>query len=358
MYYDEVQLTTDNAPEVLFLARKYLIPSLAEICTEFIASNLTVANTLPVLDHCCLLGVSNGLEKQCWTIIDQHASEVAQDHQFVEIDHRTLTAFLKRDSLVAKETVLFQAAVRWAGRECQRLSLPLTAENRREVLGDAFYSIRFPLMSMKEFTENVAQSSYLSHEEVANMYIGFNSNFQSCNVKFPTEPRAGLLQEAVFRCTRFESTALRPKWITVAPQQSTVKFKVSQPISIMGIALFTAVTQSASSSVRVELRDDRDSVLTSHQADLDNRDDDSDTQDVIFSKRIKLQNDVIYSITVTSEETLQRFGQGPMSEINCEGVQFEFFEESGDELETGYIPELLFQPLKEAPSSMAFAEDC
>lgn len=358
MYYDEVQLTIDNAPEVLFLARKYLIPSLAEICTEFIAGNLTVANTLPVLDHCCLLGVSNGLEKQCWTIIDQHASEVAQDHQFVEIDHRTLTAFLKRDSLVAKETVLFQAAVRWAGRECQRLSLPLTAENRREVLGDAFYSIRFPLMSMKEFTENVAQSSYLSHEEVANMYIGFNSNFQSCNVKFPTEPRAGLLQEAVFRCTRFESTALRPKWTTVAPQQSTVKFKVSQPISIMGIALFTAVTQSASSSVRVELRDDRDSVLTSHQADLDNRDDDSDTQDVIFSKGIKLQNDVIYSITVTSEETLQRFGQGPMSEINCEGVQFEFFEESGDELETGYIPELLFQPLKEAPSSMDFAEDC
>ena len=99
-------------------------------------------------------------------------------------------------------------------------------------------------------------------------------------------------------------------------------------------------------------------MLTSHQADLDNRDDDSDTQDVIFSKGIKLQNDVIYSITVTSEETLQRFGQGPMSEINCEGVQFEFFEESGDELETGYIPELLFQPLKEAPSSMAFAEDC
>lgn len=29
MYYDEVQLTMRTGPEVLFLARKYLIPSLA-----------------------------------------------------------------------------------------------------------------------------------------------------------------------------------------------------------------------------------------------------------------------------------------------------------------------------------------
>ena len=362
MYYDEVQLTTDNAPEVLFLARKYLIPSLAEICTEFIASNLTVANALLVLDHCCLLGVSKGLEKQCWTIIDQHASEVAQDHQFVKIDHGTLTALLKRDTLVAKETVLFQAAVKWAGRECLRLSLPVTVENKREVLGDAFYSIRFPLMNMKEFTENVAQSSYLSHEEVANMYIGFNSNFQSCNVRFPTEPRGGFTraehrQEPVFRCTRFESTAVRPKWTAVTPQQSTVKFKVNQPISLTGVALYTSVMQSASSRFKIELRDGNDSMLTSHQADLDNRDDDSDTQDVIFSEGIKLQNDVIYSITVTSEEVLERFGEGQRSDIHYEGVDFEFFEESGDEEVTGQIPELLFQPFKEAPLSKAFAED-
>lgn len=357
MYYDEVQLTTDSAPEVLFLARKYLIPSLAEICTEFVANNLTVENTLPVLNHCCLLGVSKGLEKQCWTIIDQHASEIAQDHQFVEIDHGTLTAFLKRDTLVAKETVLFQAAVKWAGRECQRLSIPLTAENKRRVLGDAFYSIRFPLMSMKEFTEDVAQSSFLSHEEVANMYIGFNSNFQSCNVRFPTELRAEPQQEVVFRCARFESTALRSKWKAVTPQQSTVKFKVKQPISITGVSLFTAVTQSTTKLVKVELCDDNGSVLTSHHADLVDCDDDSDTQDVFFSSGITLQSDVIYSITATSKEVLERYGERPISEITCEGVDFEFLEESVDEEEKGQIPELLFKPLREETLPMSFVED-
>ena len=353
MYYDEVQLTTDNAPEVLFLARKYLIPSLAEICSQFVLNNLSVENTLPVLNHCCLLGVSKGLEKQCWIIIDQHASKIAQDNKFPEIHHATLTAFLARDTLVAKETVLFRAAVKWAGRECQRLSIPLTVENKRRVLGDAFYSIRFPLMSMKEFTDDVAQSSFLSHEEVANIYIGYNSNFQSCNIRFPKEPRAEPVRDTAFRCPRFESTELRPKCAAVAPQQSIVKFKVKHPISIKGVALFSAVTQSSAQLCEVELRDNNGSVLATHHADLV-KNYDSDTHDIFFPSGVTLQTDVMYSITSTSEAVLERYGEGPLSEITCEGVDFEFFEESRDEKDKGQIPELLFKPLGEGTS---YAED-
>ena len=110
-------------------------------------------------------------------------------------------------------------------------------------------------MSMKEFTDDVAQSSFLSHEEVANMYIGYNSNFQSCNIRFPTEPRAEPAQDTAFRCPRFESTALRPKCEAVAPQQSIVKFKVKHPISLKGVALFSAVTQSSAQLCKVELRE-------------------------------------------------------------------------------------------------------
>ena len=345
MYYDEVQLTTRNAPEVLFLARKYLIPCLAEICAEFVLNNLTVENTLPVLDHCWLLGVSKGLEKQCWAIIDQHASEVATNDHFTEIDHGMLTAFLSRDTLVAREMVIFRAAVKWAGRECQRLSIPLTVENKRRVLGDVFYSIRFPLMSMKEFTKEVARSSFLSYEEVANMYIGYNSNFESCNIRFPTEPRAEPAQHTAFRCPRFESTALRPKWKAVAPQKSTAKFKVSKPISITGVALFTDFNQSASRLFTVELRDNSGSLLVAHNADLTKRDNNSDIQDISFPGDVTLESDVIYSITVSSDDVLERYGEGPITEITCEGIDFEFLEESGDEEEKGQISELLFKPL-------------
>ena len=405
MYYDEVQLTTRNVPEVLFLAQKYLIPSLAKICTEFVGNNLTVENTLPVLDHCFLLGVSKGLEKQCWSIIDKHASEVAEDNQFLDIDHGTLTALLSRDTLVAKEMVLFRAAVKWAGHECQRLSIPLTVENKRKVLGDAFYSIRFPLMSMKEFTDEVAQSSFLSHEEVANMYIGFNSSFESCKVKFPTEPRAKpvhdlfeepalrcsrfesnvlrpkLLAEALaeqstdssfescnvkfpteprvkpanhqlqgpaLRCSRFESSALRPKLSTEAlAQQSTVKFKVNRSIRITGVALFTTFTNT-SQLFQIELRDKSGSLLMSHSADLTNRGSESEIHDIFFTKGVKLERDVIYSISVVSGDLPVRYGKGPIKEVTCGGVKFEFLDTVSDhEKVKDQIPELLFKPLEE-----------
>lgn len=405
MYYDEVRLTTRNVPEVLFLAQKYLIPSLAKICTEFVGNNLTVENTLPVLDHCFLLGVSKGLEKQCWSIIDKHASEVAEDNQFLDIDHGTLTALLSRDTLVAKEMVLFRAAVKWAGHECQRLSIPLTVENKRKVLGDAFYSIRFPLMSMKEFTDEVAQSSFLSHEEVANIYIGFNSSFESCNVKFPTEPRAKpvhdlfeepalrcsrfesnalrpkllaealaeqstdssfescnvkfpteprvkpanhQLQEPALRCSRFESSALRPKLSTEAlAQQSTVKFKVNRSIRITGVALFTTFTNT-SQLFQIELRDKSGSLLMSHSADLTNRGSESEIHDIFFTKGVKLERDVIYSISVVSGDLPVRYGKGPIKEVTCGGVKFEFLDTVSDhEKVKDQIPELLFKPLEE-----------
>ena len=405
MYYDEVQLTTRNVPEVLFLAQKYLIPSLAKICTEFVGNNLTVENTLPVLDHCFLLGVSKGLEKQCWSIIDKHASEVAEHNQFLDIDHGTLTALLSRDTLVAKEMVLFRAAVKWAGHECQRLSIPLTVENKRKVLGDAFYSIRFPLMSMKEFTAEVAQSSFLSHGEVANMYIGFNSSFESCKVKFPTEPRAKpvhdlfeepalrcsrfesnalrpkllaealaeqstdssfescnvkfpteprvkpanhQLQEPALRCSRFESSALRPKLSTEAlAQQSTVKFKVNRSIRITGVALFTTFTNT-SQLFQIELRDKSGSLLMSHSADLTNRGSESEIHDIFFTKGVKLERDVIYSISVVSGDLPVGYGKGPIKEVTCGGVKFEFLDTVSDhEKVKDQIPELLFKPLEE-----------
>ena len=405
MYYDEVQLTTRNVPEVLFLAQKYLIPSLAKICTEFVGNNLTVENTLPVLDHCFLLGVSKGLEKQCWSIIDKHASEVAEHNQFLDIDHGTLTALLSRDTLVAKEMVLFRAAVKWAGHECQRLSIPLTVENKRKVLGDAFYSIRFPLMSMKEFTDEVAQSSFLSHEEVANMYVGFNSSFESCKVKFPTEPRAKpvhdlfeepalrcsrfesnalrpkllaealaeqstdssfescnvklpteprvkpanhQLQEPALRCSRFESSALRPKLSTEAlAQQSTVKFKVNRSIRITGVALFTTFTNT-SQLFQIELRDKSGSLLMSHSADLTNRGSESEIHDIFFTKGVKLERDVVYSISVVSGDLPVRYGKGPIKEVTCGGVKFEFLDTVSDhEKVKDQIPELLFKPLEE-----------
>ena len=352
MYYDEVQLTMRTGPEVLFLARKYLIPSLADTCIEFILENLTIENTLPVLDHCFLLGVTKGLENSCWKVIDKHASEVSNHDSFIKIDHGTLTSFLSRDTLVAKEIELFRAAVRWAGQECSRLSIPLTVESKRSVLGDAFYAIRFPLMTMQEFTEEVAQSSFLSHEEVANMYIGYNSNFKACNIRFPFKPRSEPAQNAVFRCRRFESIALDPKSKGTSPQQSTVKFMVNQPISFKGVALFPGSVQFTTQSFAIELRDKNGSLLMSHKANIIKRD--SFSHDIVFPRSVTLTSEAAYSIVVSTEDVPERYGEGLKKKVICEDIEFEFLDDiNEEETDKGQIPELLFQPLQDSKQCTA-----
>ena len=270
---------------------------------------------------------------------------MANHDSFIEIDHGTLTSFLSRDSLAANEIQLFRAAVRWAGRECHRLSIPLTAENKRSALGDAFYAIRFPLMGIKEFTEEVAQSSFLSHEEVANMYVGYNSDFKSCNIRFKTQPRAEATQDTFFRCRRVKSTALRPKSKERPPQQSTVKFKVNRPISFKGVALLLRSSQVTPQSFTVELSDIDDSLLMSHREEIIKRD--TICHNIVFPRAVTLRNEAVYSITVSSEDTLEQDGEGLREKVTCGGIEFEFLEVNEEAIYTSQIPELLFQPLED-----------
>ena len=73
---------------------------------------------------------------------------------------------LDRDSLRIKEAKLFGAVLKWSEAECVRQTLQLSAENKRAVLGRVMGrvmgQIRFPLMTVEEFAQGVAQSGILT----------------------------------------------------------------------------------------------------------------------------------------------------------------------------------------------------
>ena len=49
MYSDEVNLSRNNVMAVLYLAKKYMVPSLAEKCTEYLQENLDPSNVFSIL---------------------------------------------------------------------------------------------------------------------------------------------------------------------------------------------------------------------------------------------------------------------------------------------------------------------
>ena len=49
MYSDEVNLCGSNVMGVLYLAKKYMVPSLADKCTEYLQNNLAPSNVFNIL---------------------------------------------------------------------------------------------------------------------------------------------------------------------------------------------------------------------------------------------------------------------------------------------------------------------
>ncbi|KAL3090466.1 hypothetical protein niasHT_027161 [Heterodera trifolii] len=65
---------------------------------------------------------------------------------------------------------LGKRALRWADEKCRQKGIECSAENRREMLGQALFNIRFPLMSAKDFTKSVVPTGVLTTEEMFGVY--------------------------------------------------------------------------------------------------------------------------------------------------------------------------------------------
>ena len=70
MYSDEVILSGSNVMGVLYLAKKYMVPSLADKCAAYLRDNLDASNVFSILPQAQIYEEKNLLE-QCWEVIDE-----------------------------------------------------------------------------------------------------------------------------------------------------------------------------------------------------------------------------------------------------------------------------------------------
>ena len=182
LYTDEFNLTTDNAMFVLYLAKKYIVPSLAKKCTEFLEANLAAGNAITVLQQAIQFDEKK-LERKSWHLIDLKTSEAIASNAFADIKQATLTELLKRDSLNVKELDLFKAVLKWSEVECLRKGIEANAKNRRTAIGSAIYQIRFSSMTLQEFGQITSlQSGVLTPEELVFFYEKFSGVERSSEV--------------------------------------------------------------------------------------------------------------------------------------------------------------------------------
>ena len=207
VYSDEVNLNADNVMQMLYLAKKYMLPSLADKCSEFLRENLDVSNVFHVLPEAQKYEEKD-LENHCWEVIDKDTDETVKSDGFVIIEKSVLEELVERDSLNVREVELFKAVDCWAKRECEKQGLAAEGSVKRKILGERIVkAIRFPVMEQQEFADVVLDCDILTKKESVELMKYFSSV-----LKFPIGFCEATRQGHLQRMTRFGSITRDFEW--------------------------------------------------------------------------------------------------------------------------------------------------
>ena len=77
MYSDEVNLSGSNVMGVLYLAKKYMVPSLADKCMEYLERNVDPANVFRIL-LCAQKYEEKKVVDRCWEVIDKQTEKAVK----------------------------------------------------------------------------------------------------------------------------------------------------------------------------------------------------------------------------------------------------------------------------------------
>ena len=230
IYSDEVNLSGSTVMGVLYLAKKYKVPSLVDKCTKYLHDNLDASNVFDILPTADKYEEKD-LVDQCWEVIDKQTKAAVDSDGFVTIQRSILEAVVVRDSLSIEEVDLFQAVDLWATKQCEKNGSTASGELKRKILGERIIkAIRFPVMTQREFAAVVVEKRILTPEELVRFFQFFSSTLTS-PVGFPETKRSG----PVLRCGRFESV-VETGWYYYG-DRDVLSFTVNKDITLHGVCL-------------------------------------------------------------------------------------------------------------------------
>ena len=169
LYCEQCGLNWENVFDILYVAKKYLVSSLVEECVKFLSQDINANNAVLVLQQASKFEEEELLQK-CVKYICSDVSQSLKSEYFLNLNLDTLKIILKQDKLNITEIQLFKFVQCWCDHKLagvERETEHLNAE--RELLGDALYLIRFPVMSALDFAENCAPSGFLTPIEYSNI---------------------------------------------------------------------------------------------------------------------------------------------------------------------------------------------
>ena len=342
LYSDEVNLTGSNVMQVLYLAKKYLVPSLAERCTEYLREHLEASNVFSILPQAQKFE-DKDLEERCWSVIESHTEEAVTSDDFVTLERSVVESVVKRERLNVKEVDLFKAVDRWANRAVEKQGLTPDSKVKRKVLGEEIVkAIRFPVMSYNEFASVVLDCCILTKGELIFLIKHYGDASLKCPLPFIHSVRSGSI---VHRCYRFNT--LQTSW-SYGGNADALILTTSKPIALHGVQHFGS--EGGNYTVSLEVKDAvRGLSLVKQTGTYSSEIDETNSYygfDVTFNRPVYLEKDKPYEVvSVIAGPSSWRVGAGK-NPVAVQGVQFSFSNSSastnGTTVDNGQFSAFLF----------------
>ena len=216
---------------VLYLAKKYMVPSLTDKCTKYLNDNLDPSNVFSILPQAQKYE-EKSLVDNCWKVIDERAEEVMKSTELATIERSLLEEVVERDTLKIEEVELFKAVNLWATRRCEEQGLSTDGSEKRKLPGERIVKgIRFPVMSQHEFADVVLDCKILTQDEAFSI-VKYFSSVPDTPVVFSEKRRIGS-RRSLERCYRFSSMVETGSgYPYVVDKRDCLLFKVDKEISL------------------------------------------------------------------------------------------------------------------------------
>ena len=349
LYTDNVNLNGNNVMQVLYLAKKYMVPSLTEKCTEYLKDNLDVWNVFCILPYANKFE-NTDLQDRCWKVIQTQTEEAVTSDDFVTVDRSILESLVTKEVLTVKEVTLFKALDRWSRNECKRQGVFPDGDAKRRMLGEEIVkAIRFPLMSQKEFCSVVPDRNILTMKEIVDMMKHY-SDVLTSPLQFLKIPRIHCLHWC-FRFGKLPSSAIAPNLSPTVSDYGGVRSNIcvttNQDVYLLGVRHFGCEHGVYKVSTEIKETTNGSSLIGESGWYLSEKDIVCDYYvfDVFLPHPVCLQSGKTYKISSTIHGPVAWYGQGGKRVVEASGVTFFFSKQKSNQLtdvNKGQFPALIF----------------
>ena len=352
LYSDEVNLSGSNVMQVLYLAKKYLVPSLADNCTEYLQEHLAASNVFAVLPQAQKFE-DKDLEERCWEVIEAQTENALTSQEFVTLERSVVESVVKRESLSVKEVDLFKAVDRWATKEVERQGLTTDGVVKRRILGEEIVkAIRFPVMSQKEFA-SVLDCDILTKKQIVFMMKYYGGGGLEASLPFVHSPRQRGLFHRIYRFTEVSPPEMpNGPWHYTRGNADALNLTVSKAITLHGVQ--HCGSESGEYTVALEVKDVTNSgfSLVKLTGTYSSEKDETNGYygfDVMFDRSVCLEQGKMYEIVSLIKGPLSWNVTNGNESDEVQGIQFSFTSsgssQNGTDVKTGQFPSFIFSTM-------------